>query len=201
MSASGRDCKERKSLVMREEFLCAPADIQPFLVVTGRFANVRIFLRLKVFVTGRAVWGRVCSTKLAWRSLPSLISRVSDATTSSSITCCVGRTTSSWLLSKGLPNCSAIFTNDRTSFLYLRWKYLASSRWAVEGITLSSTASKSLTHLQQSGPAIIKSARASGFSYRPTAPPCAWRFVFDCSWMGLVLCWACEVISGQQSSP
>jgi hypothetical protein len=42
-------------------------------------------------------------------------------------------------------------------------------------------AQTSLMHLVQSSNASMKRVRSSWFSYRPTAPPLAWRFLLDCS--------------------
>ena len=78
----------------------------------------------------------------------------------------------------GLPNCSAISTNDLTSLLYLVCQQPAFSWWAVHKLVVSNTSSNSSIHREKSGTTGITRMRASGFSCRPKAPAWACRFLF-----------------------
>ena len=61
ISASGLDCTDRKSCVIRVMFFfCTPLVLFHFLVRSGRLPNVRILLRLIVFNTGTVTWSIVC---------------------------------------------------------------------------------------------------------------------------------------------
>ena len=144
MSASGRDCKDKKSLVMRQEFLWALPALVPLW--TGWLAKVRTFWRFRVLVIGEVACSVVCDTNSACKSLPRFCSWIRDLTTSYSMTSCVCSATRSLLLLKGLPSCSTTSTNARTLVRNLVCKALASSWWVVFEVVGSSTVSNSLMH-------------------------------------------------------
>ena len=85
----------------------------------------------------------------------------------------------------GFPNCSTVSTKERTSFLYLTCKLWASSWWTVLDLGMSKTTSNSSRHLEQSGPANMKSVSVSGSQllHRVTVDSCCTVRVTDpCQW-------------------
>ena len=92
ISASGLDCTDRKSCVIRVMFFfCTPLVLFPFVLWSGRLLNVRILLHWIVFDTGMVTWLIVCATYCAsaWNSSPSWWTRLRDLMTSFSIITCV----------------------------------------------------------------------------------------------------------------
>jgi hypothetical protein len=122
----------------------------------------------------------VSDTHFPRRSLHKSCSCVRDVTTSFSMISFVCSTTSTLLLWKRLPNCLKLQQRPKH---YKTWfaKHLSLDDKQHLMLLCQVQPQTSLMHLVQLRTASMKRMRASWFSYRPTAPPLAWRFLLDCS--------------------